>query len=86
MDGFLTDKQTEELLVLESRALSRPEGGTVTVTEFAIYWRSLDAILSLTDYTEKEIVRLARINQVELQCDFKAALSSVIGYIHNSIR
>ncbi len=85
MSYFRTEREIEALLVEKERLIALPEGGQVPVRSMALTWGALDAVLSITDYSEADIVGLARLSQAEMGYDLKTALEAVIAYLHHRI-
>ncbi len=81
MTDFLTEKQTEALLKLETRRLPLPEGGTQTMTATRLLWKRVDLFGRAQMFTLDELVGLARMNMADTKYSFEEAFKSVVAYI-----
>ena len=88
MGKFLTEKETEEWLTLETRCIPLPDGTTRPFTGFKLMWRSWDYLI-LTGkgrYTPQRLVELATINSQEMGYSFDDSLPTVLAYLHRGLR
>ena len=66
MAFFITEKETEEFLELETRNIPMPDGTMRPFTDLRLTWRSYDFLIVCGKYTAKELVDLAIRNGEEM--------------------
>lgn len=81
-----TEKQIEEYLTEETRALTGSDGKPVSVTMFRTYWITYDAVRVDDTYTEAELVDWARERVEEEGHVFADAFRSNMGHLDHEIR
>jgi len=86
MAFFITEKETEDYLSEETRLIPMPDGTQRAFTGFKLMWRSLDYLISTTDFTSKELVELADVNAEEMGYSFEASFPNMLAYIHREVR
>jgi len=78
---FLTEKQIETYLEMETRSLAMPEGGHQIVRANNLCWSIYDGIINLKDYTSEEIIGLTRRHMSVAKISFEEAFINLIGHI-----
>jgi len=86
MSFFISEKDTEAYLALETRKLPMPDGTMQPLTGFKLMWRSVDYLILTAGYSRKQLVQLALINTKETGHSFEESFNNVIAYIHREIR
>jgi len=79
--AFLTEKQIEDYLKIESRILFMPEGGHEIVRANRLCWDIYDTIIELRDRTVEEIIDYTRQHMKMANLSFEEAFISIINYI-----
>lgn len=86
MGFFITEKQTEDYLEQETRAILMPDGTRRPFTGFKLMWRSFDYLTLAGNYTGKELTALALQNAQEMGYSFEQSFPSVLAYLHQHVR
>lgn len=85
MPDFLTEKEIEALLQMETRDILHPDDRIKPLSAMRSLWISLDAITTMSSFTEAQIVGLSTVTMREKGYDFRDALSAVVSFIHKEI-
>jgi hypothetical protein len=83
---FITEKQTEEWLQLETRTIQMPDGTRKPITYFRLIWRSLDYLILCGNWSTQELVDLAFKNAAEVGGSFEQNFAAVLTYVHHQLR
>lgn len=86
MSFFITEKETEHWLELETRNLHFPAGKTKPFTETRLTWRSLDYIIQTSDITQQELIQWAIDWGHRENLDFKITFPNMLVYAHRELR
>lgn len=86
MSFFITEKETEQLLELETRNIPMPDGQMLPFTTFKLMWESYDFLIVCGKYTGKELVDLAIRNSEEMGYSFEDSFPNVLAYLHRHAR
>jgi hypothetical protein len=79
---FITEKETEEFLALETRELPWPDGSIRPFTEMRLFWSSFDWLVEQKQYTPKRLVELAIMSSEETGRAFADTFRDSIAYMH----
>jgi hypothetical protein len=83
---FITEKETEEWLNLETRDLPMPDGATRPLTDFKLTWNSFDFIVRFGMFTPLELVKLAYLSTSETGFPFEETFPNVVAFIERTVR
>lgn len=81
MTFFITEKETEDLLVLETRELVMPNGSSRCHTTFRLVWQGFDTLTRIYGYSEAEIVGLSLIEVRNQGFTFQRAFDGMVGWL-----
>ncbi len=81
----MTERETEALLVRQTRDLALPCGRKEVVTHSAHVWQLFDLIQESGFYTHDELMQLSRDNMAGTGYSFTDAFVSVVTYIHRTM-
>jgi hypothetical protein len=82
MSDFLTEKEIEDLLILETRQLTMPDGKTVPVNGFKLMWNSFDLLQEAGMFTAELLIELAHSWSEREGIPFDTTLKNICGYAH----
>lgn len=85
MPEFITEREIEHYLEMETRDILHPDDAIRPMTAMRSLWASLDAVTTMSSYTESDIVGFATVTMREQGCAFKDALTAVVSFIHQEI-
>lgn len=86
MPDFMTEKEIEAYLVLETRKVPHPDGGLVAITAMRSLWSSLESVLTMSDYRLADIAGLANLSMAEKGYSYPEAFEAVVSYLHKELR
>lgn len=78
---FMTEKETEEWLVHETRELPWPGRPHRPVTTSRLVWRAFDFLVDEQGRTEVDIVEIAIDNAREMSIQFERSFDAVVGFL-----
>lgn len=82
---FISEKETENLLQVETRSLPMPGGGTKPVSMSKLHWQSYGFILQNGFYDTARLVELANMNCREMGYSFDTSFPDVVAFVHRKI-
>lgn len=86
MGFFITEKETERLLEMETRLLSFPDGKRQH-TDFRITWEALDFIIQASNnFTEELLVDLSIKNSQAMGYSFQESFRVLLSYVQQALR
>ncbi len=83
---FVTEKETEELLQIETRDLPMPDGTIQPYTGFHIMWNSLDYLIGNYDLELEWFVKMASTDAEEMDRTFEQAFRNTIAYVRQEYK
>lgn len=86
MSFFITEKQTEDWLIYETRDLPMPDGSFRPVTDFKLGWELYDLLLSISDYTPERLVGFALEESQLSGLPFEKTFPSCVAYLDRHLR
>ncbi|MEO1405123.1 MAG: hypothetical protein AAFV54_01360 [Pseudomonadota bacterium] len=86
MPDFMTEKEIEAYLEMETREIPHPDGRTLPMTALRGLWVSLDCVTSMSSFTLDDLVGFATVTMREKHCGFKEAFEAVVAFAHRELR
>ena len=83
---FITEKQTEDLLALETRDIVMPDGSRRPFTGFRLMWNSFDQIVDDGLFAGPELAGLAVLATNETSQPFDRTFPNTVGYVAGQLR
>jgi len=86
MSFFISEKETENYLEVETRDLPMPDGTIKPFTGFKLMWRAVDYLIITAGYSRAELADLAIKNAKEMGYSFEDSFPNVVAYVHREIK
>ncbi len=83
---FLTEKQTEAWLEMETRDLPMPDGTLRPFTDTKLHWNAYDFIVSQEMFTGARLVELSLIDSKETGFPFEMSFPNTVSYAYFRLR
>jgi hypothetical protein len=83
---FMTEKETEEWLELETRSVRMPDGATRPLTLFRLAWNSFDHVIESGLFTDTELAGLAVEASNETGQPFDRTFPNMVAYVAREVR
>ncbi len=83
---FITEKETEDLLALETREIVMPDGSRRPFTGFRLMWNSFERIVNDGLFTEPELAGVAVLWANETGCPFDRTFPNTVGFVASRLR
>ncbi len=78
MTDFLTQKQTEHLLELQSRKLPMANGDTRPISGTNLFWQRKDLYMEAQIFTFEGLTRMVQTRMVRTGCELSTSLHYLI--------
>lgn len=84
--AFMTERETEEWLTLETRPIPMPNGAARPYTAMKVFWGAWDFLLIWKLYTAEKLIDLAERNSKAKGYSFEQSLEAIVAYASNDAR
>ena len=86
MKPFLTEKQTEDLLLSETRVLELPDGRAAVVTANRLFWYSVDLMIEANITTMDDLYRFTHMDMSAQNRSFTDSFKTIVTYIDKQVK
>lgn len=78
---FITEQDTEALLVQETRDLPWPDGSLRPVTAFSLLWEAFDYLVYTDRFTAARLIELCLENSQQTDLSFEDSFTNGVAYL-----